>query len=268
MNDFDTRLWDLVTAPSQRGMSQLRGALPSNLFTAAARALIGTSDPIVIGTGFPIGGPPETDGPPGAFAIHDALKRIGKSVRIASWQEAIDIFGKVRPDIEYLRIPRQPLDEEIRLISNVSFVAIEICARTIDGTYRDMRHRDISDIAPNFEDFFGTRALVAIGDGGNEFGLGELPPSFFDEWDVIPPASQADHIVPGMVSNFAAYALVAAIERECGAEDLLPKSEDHIDMIKGLVEHGCVDGLSAKREFKVDGYDLSYTQNILKLLRD
>lgn len=266
MTDLDDRLWQIVTAPSDRGMAEVRDAVRIDLFTAAAKALLSADAPVLIGTGFPISGPPETDGPPGAFALLDALCRLGKNARIASWQDANAIFAQVRPDIEFVRIERQPDLSEIEKLDGVSFVAIEVCGLTEDGTYRDMHHRDISHLAPNFEDYLGTGALVAIGDGGNEYGMGGLPPAFFEKWDVIPPVSRADHLLPAMVSNFGAYALVKALEIESGTAELLPDPQDHLRMIEALVDAGCVNGMSGQREYKVDGHDLARTGAVLEAL--
>jgi hypothetical protein len=266
VTDLDDWLWNTVTAPSDRGMSEVREAASAQLFSDAARALIAATDPIVIGTGFPIGGPPETDGPPGAFALHDALLRLDKTVALASWSEANTIFAKVRPDIEYLRIPRHAADgEPSPELDGACFVAIEVCGLTEDETYRDMHHNDISDLAPNFEQFIGREALVAIGDGGNEFGMGDLPDGFFERWNVIPPVSTAKHLLPSMVSNFGAYALVLALQVESG-KALLPDTAAHLRCIEQLVAEGCVDGMSRKHEPKVDGHPLAETENLLNTL--
>lgn len=249
-------------------MAELEHAVPSDLFSGAAKSLAESKKPILIGTGFPIGGPPETDGPPGAFALHDALRRLGKTVSIASWSDANAIFASVRPDITFFHIPRHEQDGVPPILVEFEFVAVEVCGLTQDNTYRDMHHRDISRLAPNFEEFVGHRALVAIGDGGNEYGMGNLPAAFFEKWKVVPPVSIADHLLPSMVSNYGAYALVKALEVHSGLESLLPDTEHHLDHIRQLVDAGCVNGMSGQQEYLVDGHNLSNTGQVLTALAD
>ena len=94
---------DLATARNDRGMQDLLAAL-GNTAADAARILLDENDPIVICTGFPVNGAPETDGPPGAFALADALRSLGKTVSVASWGQALQIFAKVRGDLSFLEV--------------------------------------------------------------------------------------------------------------------------------------------------------------------
>jgi len=260
----DTALARLVIAPSKRGMADLAGELRPDLFTAAAAALLDCERQIAVGTGFPIAGEPETDGPPGAICLLDALLTLGKQASFASWASLNAQVATQRPNYRYIAVPQDGMHPPDTLFDH-ALVAIEVCARTADGSYRNMRHADISAHAPRFENVFGTRALVAVGDGGNELGMGGLSPTFYDRWNLTAPISTADHLLPGATSNFAAYALVAALAKITG-KPLLPPVPAHLAMIGQLVALGFVDGVSGKNVAQVDGLPLAQTGQLLEEL--
>lgn len=264
LRDLDAELAELVIVPSRRGMAEAARELRPDLFTAAAAELRDVTCPIVIATGFPVRGKPETDGPPGAFVLADALLRLGKDILIASWAQANAVLAAIRPDLAYFDVPIGP-NTTCKGTDSMALVAIEACGRTHDGTYRNMRDKDISAFAPRFEDCFGLDALVAIGDGGNELGMGGLSPAFYQKHGIAAPVSHARHVVPGTTSNYAAYALVCALGAVCGI-NFLPDPDEHIRVIERLVEAGFVDGVSGKCVPRVDGFALVETRRLLETL--
>jgi hypothetical protein len=255
----------LATPRNDRGMQDLLGALGADPAHQAANALANERQPIVICTGFPVKGSPETDGPPGTFALVDALRSLGKSVKIASWHQALQVFQRVRPDVQAIKVPVSH-DGSIEPVSQCAVVTVEACGLCGDGTYRNMRGADISDSAPRFEDVFGTTSLVSFGDGGNEYGFGSAPQWFFAQRNVRQPISHTQHLVPASVSNYGVYATIRELEGLSGRK-LLPESEDHLALIRALVEAGCVDGYTGERIFSVDGSDLQETRQILDTIR-
>src|SRR5262245_22306589 len=84
-----------ATGRNDRGMVDLLDTMPDDPARKAAAALLEVETPIVVCTGFPVNGSPETDGPPGAFALIDALCALGKTIKLASWLEALQIFRTV-----------------------------------------------------------------------------------------------------------------------------------------------------------------------------
>jgi hypothetical protein len=256
----------LATTRNDRGMRDLLSALSGDPARKAARDLLEARHPIVICTGFPVNGMPETDGPPGAFALLDALRTLGKNAKIASWPGAVEIFSKIRRDLDYVEVPvgstKPALQNE-----DLAIVTIEICGQAIDGTYRNMRGLDISATAPRFELVFGTDSLMSVGDGGNEFGMGSAPGWFFETHSVMPPISHTKNLIPASTSNYGAYATIK--ELEWAAERrLLPNPNEHIELITALVEAGCVDGFSGESKLAVDGRSLGETLDLLKRLTD
>jgi hypothetical protein len=254
---------ELATARNDRGMQDLLAAM-GNTAADAARLLLGETQPIVICTGFPVQGAPETDGPPGAFALADALRSLGKSIDVASWDGALQIFAKVRGDLTYVAVPtgREGLTEPAAL---GAVVTIEVCGQCADGSYRNMRGHDIGDGAPRFESVLGTQSIVSVGDGGNEFGMGSAPDSFFRKWPVMRPVSTTQCLVPAAASNYGAYAIIKELEW-ASQRSLLPAAATHLDLIRALVAAGCVDGYTGEAKLTVDGEDLAHTGRLLDTL--
>lgn len=242
-------------------MDDLQTLAGIDCFSRAASALaISSERHVVLGTGFPVGGAPETDGPPGAFALADALTAMGRDVTIASWEGAIGILSQVRPDFDYHAVP---IDADGTWPGGSHLlVTIEVCGKCADGSFRNMKGADIRHLAPDFENHFGTRAFATMIDGGNEYGSGDAPAEFFAKWGIMPPISVADHVLPGITSNYAAYALIRALEFEHG-RGLLPDPAAHLSAIRSMIAKGCVDGMSGRAIDRVDGHPLSDTRTIL-----
>ena len=61
--------------------------------------------------------------------------------------------------------------------ASLDALSIERCGRSADGAPRNMRGEDISAFATPLDDLFvaGPWQRIAIGDGGNEIGMGSCP---------------------------------------------------------------------------------------------
>jgi hypothetical protein len=267
--DFDHTPLQLATPRNDRGMQDLLAALPGDPARRAAADLAREQRPIVVCTGFPVKGKPETDGPPGAFVLVDALRRLGKSVKLASSADALELFRKAQPSLDVVEFVTVPVGSAPAAAAGdgLAVLTIEICGRCADGSYRNMRRLDIGAVAPRFEDVFGTTSLVSIGDGGNEFGMGSAPDAFFAKWNVMRPISRTNNLVPAAISNYGAYALVKELEWVAGAR-LLPDPHEHVELIRALVGLGCVDGFTGEPTLAVDGQSLEETRQLLLALRD
>ncbi|MFQ5880697.1 MAG: glutamate cyclase domain-containing protein, partial [Dehalococcoidia bacterium] len=106
--------------------------------------------------------------------------------------------------------------------------------------------------------FLHDDGTVAVGDGGNEIGMGNLAqhipsvPGLPKE----PAATTVAHLIIASVSNWGAYGLVAALSLLRGA-NLLPSVAEEEEVIRWIVELGAVDGMKRRRELSVDGFPLS-----------
>lgn len=245
----------------------------------ASRALAGARSVGLI-TGFfvPRDGvaAPETDGPVGTALLACALAACGLPVRIAvdtpcagavrvAVAEAgggvvVDEVGVVDP----AGIVRVVGDWREAGVSHA--VAIERCGRSADGRPRNMRGVDVSAWTAPLDDLFlgGDWTKIAVGDGGNEIGMGRLPAELIartvPNGEQIACVTSCDHLVVAGVSNWGAYGLMAvlAVQRAewSGIIRKFLTAERDLSVTRAIVEKaGAVDGVTARREPTVDGFD-------------
>src|SRR5215471_18660174 len=130
---------------------------------------------------------PETDGPVGSALLAAALAVCGVPARIAvdtpcaeAVRAAVEAAGEPVPVDEVGVEDRAGLARLIEAwqAAGLSHVlAIERCGRAADGRPRNMRGVDVSPWTAPLEDLFlaGPWTRLAVGDGGNEIGMGRLP---------------------------------------------------------------------------------------------
>ena len=134
-----------------------------------------------------------------------------------------------------------------------------------------MRGEDIGAYCAPLDRVFaaGPWRTIAIGDGGNEIGMGSLPGALIAK-DVplgasIACVTPADHLIVAGVSHWGAYGLIAglAIARSDWRDKLLPALDPMIDqnIMEVLVREGpAVDGVTLRRTLTIDGLDLTEHQ--------
>jgi len=144
-------------------------------------------------------------------------------------------------------------------------VAIERCGRSADGRPRNMRGVDVSPWTAPLDDLFlgGPWAKLAVGDGGNEIGMGRLPAGLIartvPKGAEIACATSCDHLVVAGVSNWGAYGLMAALavlraDWKATIAQFLTAERD-LAVTQAIVDKsGAVDGVTARREATVDGF--------------
>ncbi|MBI4716732.1 MAG: DUF4392 domain-containing protein [Planctomycetes bacterium] len=224
---------------------------------------------VVSGFFIPEAGAGETDGPPGAKAVGEALTRLGIRVDYLTDERNAPLFRAlgvepVIPDADYL-------DHA----APTHLLSIERVGRGADGRYRNMRGQDITSTTAPLDDLFldaGRRGLttIGIGDGGNEIGMGRV---FAEALETIKQGSRlatvvaTDFCIAAGVSNWGAYGLVGAISVLDG-RDLLPNAAQVASELEQLIHvGGAVDGISLRRECTVDGLPLAETLRILEEVR-
>ena len=240
---------------------------------AAARALAtATSVGLITGFFVPRGdvAAPETDGPVGTALLAAALVACGVPARIAvdapcagAVRAAVAAAGEAVTVDEVADIPHAI--DVWRQAKVGHAIAIERCGRSADGKPRNMRGVDVSPWTAPLDDLFiaGPWVKLAVGDGGNEIGMGKLPPGLVAR-DVpngaeIACVTSCDHLIVAGVSNWGAYGLMAALAMVRAdwspiiARFLL--AERDLAVTRAIVEvAGAVDGVTARREATVDGF--------------
>ena len=275
---------DIILAHDRRGISQLRKHLAPDFCGQAAGYLLDCLGPgtsrVIVATGFYIlsAGAPETDGPLGAAVIGDALNALGHDVVHVTDRFAAPLMTALRGDsCRVIEFPIAGDDESEtfakRLLDDVApsaLVSIERCGLTGDGRYRNMHGNDISTYNARLDHLFTNHPhTVAIGDGGNEIGMGNLAEHVPDVPTLVsdPCVTGVSRLVIASVSNWGGYGLVTSMSR-LREQDLLPSIEDEQDLLRSAVAAGCVDGMSGKVEHKVDGFTMEENSAALRALHD
>ena len=268
---------DIILDRDRRGLSRLRDHLPTDFCDQAASLVLQRPGTVLISTGFYIlaGGGAETDGPPGAIAIGNALRSLGYDVAYVTDRYTVPFLEGHDAAVVDFPITDDESSKRfaIELLEDLTpslLIAIERCGLTHESLYRNMHGQDISQYNARIDHLFrGFPHSVGIGDGGNEIGMGilkhEIPkiPTLVK----LPCVTSTTRLIVTSVSNWGGYGLVAAISRRTG-KNLLPTVEAEEQLIKSMVDMGAVDGFTNKPEYKVDGFPLEENSITLARLRE
>jgi hypothetical protein len=217
---------------------------------SGARAAIVTG--IFFEDHFPAG---EIDGPIGAAVIASALSKLGHRVDIL-------VEAEVKPVIDRL-LERLGTDAGVVLTSNSSSdevrgwadrydlaITVEKLGRAADGRRHSIMATPLPPGDSYIDDFIIAmnergKLTVGLGDGGNEIGFGK----FHDQVSAMVPRGKelvtttaTKYLLPAAVSNFGAYAIVAALALRTENQDLLPDGATVVKLIEDAVAEGCLDG--------------------------
>ena len=154
-------------------------------------------------------------------------------------------------------------------------IAIERCGPSADGRARNMRGADISAHAAPLDRLFtaGPWRTIAIGDGGNEIGMGCVPPALIAEHVPLGELNgcvvPADFLIAAGVSHWGAYAVLAALAllRPDWAAALRAGLDPALDraVLEAMVRHGpAVDGVTRRREQTIDALGMEVHHGVLE----
>ena len=265
---------DIILDHDKRGMLALRPHLPPDFCSQAAGFVMDHPGDVVIVTGFYItmSGGPETDGPPGAVAIGEALQALGRQVKYVSdayttpvLQSWVDHSNIVDFPIAGIPESKQQAADILDRIKPSLLISIERCGRNRDDSYLNMRSRDISPQTARLDYLFDHDVpSVGIGDGGNEIGMGNLVDVIpaVETLPDLPAVSTVDRLIVASVSNWGGYGLVAGLSRLAG-KNLLPSVEHETRIITAMVEAGAVDGTTGNAIPTVDDFTVEENAALL-----
>ena len=268
---------DIILDYDKRGMLALRPYLPADFCEQAAQYVVDHPGHTLIVTGFYVlmAGKPETDGPPGAIAIGNALQSLGRKVSYVTDACTAPVLRQWAREAEVIEFPVADVEESKRHAAELLerlrpdlLVSIERCGRNNNDEYLNMRGRSITHETARVDYLFdGSVPSVGIGDGGNEIGMGnlvEIIPSV-DSLPDDPAIAEVDRLVIASVSNWGGYGLVAAISRLAG-RNLLPAAEAEDLMVRGMVQAGAVDGTTGDAVPTVDNFSMEENGALLARL--
>ncbi len=257
---------DIILQDDTRGISSLRSHLAPNYVEEASDLIVGRPGRALIITGFYIAyaRASETDGPPGAVAIGEALKKLGYEIAYVTDEWSVEVVKAISGDAEVVEFPVATHFESAQFANELTarlrpsvLISIERAGLVGDGTFRNWKGEDISKFNAKVDHLFDQHPhSVGIGDGGNEIGMGNLrevipgTPKLPDN----PCVTTTKQLVIASTSNWGGYGLVAQMGLRTG-HDLLPSVEQGYDWVKRMVEVGAVEGLTGESKDWVDGRD-------------
>ena len=270
----------IILAQDKRGIAALRPHLSPHYCTETAQFLLARTGTVFIATGFYIlnAHAPETDGPPGALALGNALTALGRKVVYVSDMYTTPLLTHlVGASAEVIEFPivdaqtsRQYATELLTQFNPAMLIAIERCGLTRVGTYLNMRGRDISATTARLDELFIQHPYsIGIGDGGNEIGMGNLAPYIpsIDTLPDLPATTCTTQLVIASVANWGAYGVVTALSALTD-QNLLPRPDAETELIQRAVAFGAVDGTNSQPTLTVDGFSLSENEAVLVRLHN
>ena len=288
---LSTAIEELLVSLNHRGMAAVRDALEPGYYMRAARHLLDIRGTVLIGTGFPVNNTYETDGPVGALALYDCLEYLGASPVLVC---GTPLSATLAPDYRVhdiavgnsagrvtdagiqpvrLRGGRREGDPEVTTLDALvamkpsAVISIERPGLTENGRYINMSGEDITERCACFDYFVELAGCptIAIGDGGNEIGMGNVLP-VLEDMDITPSTTRCGELLVADVSNWGAYGLIAIIGYWKG-EDLLGRiSPTHY--LEYLCQRGSVDGVTRENTPTEDGFESGIGLSVVEQLRE
>ncbi|MEZ5534056.1 MAG: DUF4392 domain-containing protein [Thiolinea sp.] len=270
LHQITAQLEDMMVRKNLRGMKQLQAHLQPGYFMRAAEIASRCKGVILIGTGFPVIGTFETDGPVGAIALYEAFETLGAHpVLVCGTPLALAVGHDYRiHQISVGDISKGPEEarQGLEIYQPELIISIERPGLNADGYYANMRGEDISAGCACF-DYFVTEATcptIAIGDGGNEIGMGNALEGL-KELNIIPAVTTCDELLIADVSNWAAFGLIALLSIHA-QQDLLAQV-DTLKILEYLSRKGSVDGVTRENTLTEDGLEAINGQQLINDLR-
>jgi hypothetical protein len=288
------KIEQLICQDRGRGIQAAAGHLTAGNLEKAVRSVADASNAsIAIISGFYIasGTSPaaENDGPIGAMHMAAAFAAVAIPCRIVTdtpcesafraGMDAFDLNGAVILDIASL--PAEDAGESVELIrarwieADVTHViSIERCGPSRDGSPRSAGGLDLKQWTAPLEGLFSAKdwTTIAIGDGGNELGMGVIPLGTVEEsvslGAKIACVIPCDHLILAGVSNWGGWAIPAALSlvmpwKTAALTASLTVEQDNF-LLREVVENGpSIDGLRGTPSMSVDNIDQAEHNEIL-----
>ena len=265
------KIENILVARNLRGMKLVQPHLQPGYCLRAAQTLRECRGHIFIGTGFPVVDTFETDGPVGTIALYDALETLGAIPIIVCGRPLSEaLLAKYR--VHEIRVGDHDKREHEALDAMEKYqpqaiVSIERPGQAADGGYYNMRGENISPSTACFDTFMNLSECptIAIGDGGNEIGMGKVTDAL-TKLNIVPAATSCDELIVADVSNWGAYAIISFLSVWHGS-DLL-KEINPLGILKYISQLGSVDGVTRINQLTEDGLLASEGESVLRELRE
>ena len=272
----DGSIENIILSNDKRDIAQFSRYLPSAFCEDAARFLLTHPQNAIITTGFliPMSLKPETDGPPSAIALGDALSALGWEVTYVTDHYTVPLLKPFTNKNSIINFPITDLftskDFSKQLLKRINpsiLISIERCGINEFGLYANMTGIDITSHTARVDTLFSESIpSIGVGDGGNEIGMGNIPVSNETKQLKIDfSITSTSKLIISSVSNWGCYGLIAALSIQI-QKNLLPSIDSQKCLIQGMVALGAVDGTTGQSTTTVDSFCLKENLSILQAL--
>lgn len=265
------KIEDILVARNLRGMKTVQACLQPGYCLRAAQILRECQGHVFIGTGFPVVDTFETDGPVGTIALYGALETLGAIPVIVCGRPLSQALDDKYRVLE-IRVGDHDQREHEALDALEKYqpraiVSIERPGLAADGSYYNMRGENISPRTACFDTFMNLSECptIAVGDGGNEIGMGKVTEAL-KQLDIVPAATSCDELIVADVSNWGAYAIISFLSVWHGS-DLLGEINP-LGILQYISQLGSVDGVTRVNQLTEDGLPVSEGESVLRELRE
>ena len=264
------KIEDILVARNPRGMKTVQPHLDPGYCLRAAKILRDCRNIVLIGTGFPVVETFETDGPVGAIALYETLEKIGATpILICGRPIAQALAERFRVyEIHVGDHDRREYEAQHALTAfrPDAVISIERPGLAADGGYYNMRGESIPAQTACFDNFMNLSQCqtIAIGDGGNEIGMGKVAAAL-EDLNIVPSITTCDELIVADVSNWGAYGIISFLS-VWNERDFLGEIEP-LDILRYISELGSVDGVTRVNQLTEDGLDVSEGESVLLELR-
>jgi len=260
------KIESLLVTHNHRGMATAGASLEPGYLLRAARLIQASAGRVYILTGFPVGDTFETDGPAGAISLYRLCERLGSDPIILSDPAVTTALAAAfrchtLTDTSAAGA-RQSATALFKQAPPALVISIERPGAAQDGRCYNMAGDTISAHSAYSEAYLelANCPTIAIGDGGNEIGMGNLMGAL-SHFDIHPAVSTCEELVVADVSNWAAYALCLITDWLNGARYCL--ADDVQADLEHLVSQGAVDGVTGHATATEDGFAEQSAQRLI-----
>jgi len=264
------RIEDILVARNLRGMKTAQGALEPGYCLRAARILAPCRGNLLIGTGFPVVSTFETDGPVGTIALYEVMEKLGATPYIVCGKPLSRALGE-KYRVHEIQVGEherreQEAQEALSALRPEAIVSIERPGQAADGEYYNMRGECISARTACFDSFvkLAECPTIAIGDGGNEIGMGKIGEAIAG-LNIVPSATGCDELVVADVSNWGAYGLISFLSiwhQRDFLREIVP-----LDILRYISALGSVDGVTRINQLTEDSLEVGEGEAVILELR-
>ena len=260
----------MLVARNHRGMADVREQMTPGYLLRAAQLISQCAGRVYILTGFPVGASFETDGPAGAMALYRLCQYLGSDPVILSDAQVV---AALHADFNCNSLVTSADDASAaadalyRSQPPALFISIERPGSASDGRCYNMAGTDITARCGGAEPYLAKAncPTIAIGDGGNELGMGNVLDSL-SKLNIQPAVSTCDELVVADVSNWACYAICAVTY---WLTDPKHSAEHRIDEdLAYLVARGAIDGVTGEATPTEDGFPAAEGERLMQAVHN